>query len=139
MSNALSRFITAQEDSYPIALAEIQSGKKRSHWMWYILPQLKGLGFSDTARFYGIENREEAKAYLEHPVLGSRLREICGELLTLSSSDPHDIFGSPDDMKLKSCATLFLLVQTSDENIFKKILDKFFGGEIDLETEKLLR
>lgn len=139
MSNALSRFITAQEDSYPIALAEIQSGKKRSHWMWYILPQLKGLGFSDTARFYGIENREEAKAYLEHPVLGSRLREICGELLTLSSSDPHDIFGSPDDMKLKSCATLFLLVQPSDENIFKKILDKFFGGEIDLETEKLLR
>ena len=107
--------------------------------MWYILPQLKGLGFSDTARFYGIENREEAKAYLEHPVLGSRLREICGELLTLSSSDPHDIFGSPDDMKLKSCATLFLLVQPSDENIFKKILDKFFGGEIDLETEKLLR
>ncbi len=139
MSNALSRFITAQEDSYPIALAEIQSGKKRSHWMWYIFPQLKGLGFSDTARFYGIENREEAKAYLEHPVLGSRLREICGELLTLSSSDPHDIFGSPDDMKLKSCATLFLLVQPSDENIFKKILDKFFGGEIDLETEKLLR
>lgn len=139
MSNALSRFITAQEDSYPIALAEIQSGKKRSHWMWYIFPQLKGLGFSDTARFYGIENREEAKAYLEHPVLGSRLREICGELLTLSSSDPHAIFDSPDDMKLKSCATLFLLVQPSDENIFKKILDKFFGGEIDLETEKLLR
>ena len=138
MSKSLSRFLIAQETVYYIALAEIKSGRKQSHWMWYIFPQLKGLGFSDTARFYGIEDRKEAEAYLEHPLLGVRLREVCGELLKLPDSNPQAIFGSPDDMKLKSCATLFLLIQPTDDSVFKSILDKFFDGAIDRKTEELL-
>jgi len=126
------RFVKAQEESYGQALTEIKNGRKRSHWMWYVFPQLKGLGRSETARYYGIENRAEAKAYLAHPLLGSRLLEIAGELLKLESSDATVVFGRPDDLKLKSSMTLFYLVDGNPT--FKAVLDKYFGGEIDEVT-----
>ena len=130
--DTVERFVKAQEESYGPALTEIKNGRKRSHWMWYIFPQLKGLGRSETARYYGIANRQEAKAYLVHPLLGLRLLEISGELLKLESRDATAIFGRPDDVKLKSSMTLFYLV---DGNlIFKKVLDKFFGGQLDQVT-----
>ncbi|WP_242478790.1 DUF1810 domain-containing protein [Hymenobacter lapidiphilus] len=103
----LQRFLDAQESTYPTALTEIRNGRKRSHWMWFIFPQLQGLGFSETARFYGLHDAAEAAAYLVHPVLGKRLVEICEALLKLDSSDATRIFGSPDDMKLRSSMTLF--------------------------------
>src|SRR5690606_6710064 len=109
----------------------IRSGRKRSHWMWYIFPQIKGLGFSETSRYYAIQDLEEAKAYLNDPILGFRLREITAELLKLNESDAHKIFGSPDDLKLKSCMTLFAMVNAPEANDFKKVLDKFFNGRTD--------
>ncbi|MEO1814486.1 MAG: DUF1810 domain-containing protein [Acetobacterium sp.] len=130
--DTVERFIKAQEESYGQALEEIKNGHKRSHWMWYVFPQLKGLGRSETARYYGIVNRTEAEAYLAHPLLGSRLLEISGELLKLESCDAREVFGRPDDVKLKSSMTLFYLV---DGNlIFKAVLDKFFAGELDEVT-----
>lgn len=132
----LERFVTAQKNSYEIALHEIRQGRKQSHWMWYIFPQIKGLGYSATSQYYAIQNREEAEAYLEHPVLSKRLIEISEELLKLDSSNPREVFGCPDDLKLKSSMTLFFSV--SEQEIFKKILDKFFDGKLDLRTVKLL-
>ena len=132
----LERFLEAQERSYPTALSEIRYGQKMSHWMWYIFPQLKELGYSSTAKYYGINGRDEAEEYLSHPVLGSRLREISGELLKLKSCDAGYVMGYPDDLKLKSCMTLFLKI--SGEPLFQQVLDKFFGGEQDRATLKLL-
>lgn len=132
----LERFIKAQETDYPIALAEIRNGRKRSHWMWYIFPQYKGLGFSSTSQYYAIQNKKEAEEYLAHPVLGKRLLEISEVLLELESNDASKVMGYPDDMKLRSSMTLFYLV--SDNEVFKKVLDKFFDGKIDTKTEKLL-
>ena len=132
----LDRFIKAQETDYPIALSEIRSGRKRSHWMWYIFPQYKGLGFSSTAQYYAIQNRKEAEEYLAHPVLGKRLLEISEFLSELESDDASKVMGYPDDIKLRSSMTLFYLVSGND--IFKKVLDKFFEGKIDTKTEKLL-
>ena len=125
----LDRFIKAQENTYSIALNEIKNGRKQSHWMWYIFPQIKGLGMSETSRYYGIDGVLEAKAYLDNEILGNRLREITGELLKLDENNPFDIFGTIDTMKLKSCMTLFDYV--SDENIFMDVLDKFYNGEVD--------
>ena len=130
--DTVERFVKAQEESYGCALREIKNGRKRSHWMWYVFPQLKGLGRSETARYYGIENRQEAKAYMAHPVLGSRLLEISGELLKLESNDANAVFGRPDDLKLKSSMTLFYLVDGNPT--FKAVLDKYFDGEIDEVT-----
>jgi len=130
--NTVERFVKAQEESYGQALTEIKNGRKRSHWMWYIFPQLKGLGRSETARYYGIANRAEARAYLAHPLLGPRLQEISGELLKLESSDARAVLGRPDDLKLKSSMTLFYLVDGNP--IFKAVLDKYFGGEMDEVT-----
>ena len=130
--DTVERFIKAQEESYGQALEEIKNGHKRSHWMWYVFPQLKGLGRSETARYYGIANRTEAEAYLAHPLLGSRLLEISGELLKLESCDAREVFGRPDDVKLKSSMTLFYLVDGNP--IFKAVLDKFFAGELDEVT-----
>ncbi|MBC3798406.1 DUF1810 domain-containing protein [Acetobacterium tundrae] len=130
--DTVERFVKAQEESYGQALTEIKNGRKRSHWMWYVFPQLKGLGSSETARYYGIENQQEAKAYMAHPVLGSRLLEISGELLKLESSAANAVFGRPDDLKLKSSMTLFYLVDGNPT--FKAVLDKYFGGEIDEVT-----
>ena len=128
----LDRFIKAQENTYVVALNEIKNGRKQSHWMWYIFPQIKGLGMSETSRYYGIDDEEEAKAYLDNEILGSRLREITSELLKLNIDNPVDIFGTIDTMKLKSSMTLFDYV--SDDKIFSQVLNKYYNGEIDEKT-----
>ena len=137
MHNNLQRFITAPQNDYPVALAEIKQGRKRSHWMWYIFPQIAGLGFSETSRHYALKNLDEAQDYLNHPVLGGRLVEICTELLKLPTNNPTQIFGTPDDMKLRSCVTLFASLPDADP-VFKQVLDKFFGGEGDKLTIQIL-
>jgi uncharacterized protein (DUF1810 family) len=134
---SLKRFLDAQENSYARALAEIKSGTKRSHWMWYIFPQIQGLGLSETSKHYAIKDAAEAAAYLAHPVLGSRLVAICQALLALQSSDAHAIFGSPDDIKLHSSMTLFATVPGADV-VFGAVLDKFFNGRQDLRTLRQL-
>ena len=128
----LDRFIKAQENTYLIALNEVKKGKKQSHWMWYIFPQIKGLGMSEISRYYGIDNEDEAKAYLDNELLGFRLREITSELLKLDTNNPVDIFGTIDSMKLKSSMTLFDYV--SNDKIFSEVLGKYYNGEIDDKT-----
>ncbi|QPH39349.1 DUF1810 domain-containing protein [Pedobacter endophyticus] len=134
----LNRFIEAQEQDYSRALTEIKQGRKRSHWMWYIFPQINGLGFSETSKFYGIKDLAEAEEYLSHPILGSRLLEISTALLALDESDALKIFGSPDNMKLKSSMTLFASIDDAPQ-VFKSVLNKFFNGETDSETLKLIK
>lgn len=134
---SLERFVKAQEGSYEIALNEIRQGQKRSHWMWYIFPQIKGLGYSSTAQYYAIQDENEAENYLNHPILSKRLMEISEELLKLDSNNASEVFGYPDDMKLKSSMTLFFLV--SEQEIFEKVLDKFFDGKIDRKTVEILK
>jgi len=133
----LDRFVRAQADDYAQALAEVRGGRKRSHWMWYVFPQLDGLGFSSTARFYAIKSLDEARAYLAHPVLGARLRECAEAALGVEGRSAFDIFGSPDDMKLRSCATLFVCVSPSG-SVFHRLLEKFYDGEPDRKTLRLL-
>jgi uncharacterized protein (DUF1810 family) len=133
----LSRFVLAQQDDYEQALAEIRSGRKRSHWMWYIFPQLDGLGVSSTAKYYAIKSLAEAKAYLAHPVLGPRLRECAEAAGGVEGRSATEIFGSPDDLKLRSCATLFACVSPAG-SVFDRLLDKFYGGERDARTLQLL-
>ena len=133
----LNRFIEAQEGSYASALSQIKGGKKRTHWMWYIFPQIRGLGSSSTSKYYAIKDWEEAAAYLQHPVLGTRLKEICNALLSLDTSDPYKVFGSPDDVKLQSSMTLFSEVEGSSP-VFNKVLEKFFGGDKDGQTLSLM-
>ncbi len=133
----LSRFVRAQEDDYEQALSEIRGGRKRSHWMWYIFPQGDGLGFSSTSRRYAIKNIAEAEAYLSHPVLGVRLMECVEAVLGLEQRSAFEIFGSPDDMKLKSCATLFAHVSPPG-SVFERLLVKYYSGEHDRETLRLL-
>ena len=135
--NSLERFVKAQELAYPIALQDIKKGKKRSHWMWYIFPQLRGLGMSSMAHKYGIVDLDEAKAYLEHPVLSARLYEFCGELLKHKDKSANDMFGDIDAMKLKSSMTLFALT-SEDYTIFDQVLEQFFGGEMDEVTVSLI-
>ena len=135
--NSLDRFIKAQELAYPIALREIKNGRKRSHWMWYMFPQLRGLGKSSMAHAYGIEGLDEAKAYLAHPVLSERLYKLCGELLKHKDKTALEIFGNIDEMKLKSSMTLFALT-SEDYTIFDEVLESFFGGEMDEITVKLI-
>ncbi len=132
----LDRFIEAQQNDYAIALKEIQKGQKRSHWMWYIFPQIAGLGHSSTSKFYAMENIQEAKLFLEHPVLGKRLVEISNELLKLNRI-AQEIFGSPDDMKLLSCMTLFEYV-SEQPNVFREVIDKFYDGKRDARTLQLI-
>jgi uncharacterized protein (DUF1810 family) len=132
----LTRFITAQENTYDTALAEIRAGRKRSHWMWYIFPQMLGLGRSSMSEYYGITGVVEARAYLADAVLGARLVEISTALLELPTNDAHEVFGSPDDMKLKSSMTLFYLAGGGP--VFRAVLDKFFGGDVDAATLRLL-
>lgn len=133
----MERFISAQLNSYEIALAEIKNGKKISHWMWYIFPQLAGLGFSPTSKYYALKNLQEAKEYLEHPILGKRLLEISHELLNLNNLSAEEIFGSPDDKKLKSCMTLFNMIDNSP-SVFNEVLNKYFEGKPDKRTIQLL-
>lgn len=138
MKNTLQRFIEAQEADYQIALKEIRNGKKQSHWMWYIFPQIKGLGFSETSKFYAIKDTIEAEAFLKHPILGQRLVEISKELLKFDNKDANQIFGSPDDLKLKSSMTLFSTLQGANP-VFQSVLDKFFDGEKDEKTMQIIK
>ena len=137
MENSLQRFIDAQEKDYETALAEISQGRKRSHWIWYIFPQIQGLGFSETSKFYAIKNIDEAAEYLKHPVLGERLIRICHALIKNPGDDANKIFGSPDDMKLKSSMTLFAALPGTDP-VFQTVLDKFFNGTRDSKTIEIL-
>jgi uncharacterized protein (DUF1810 family) len=132
----LQRFVDAQEGIYEQALAEIRAGHKRSHWMWFVFPQFAGLGFSPTSQHYAIKSLEEAKAYLSHPVLGARLIECTEAVLRIGGRSAHDIFGSPDDMKLRSSATLFAAV-SPERSVFHRLLDTYFEGRADGRTLSL--
>ena len=131
-SKNVSRFIEAQENTYSAALSEIKNGRKRTHWMWFIFPQIKGLGNTQMAVKYSINDINEAIFYINHPILGNRLKEITGELLKIKDKSALDIFGSPDDKKLKSCMTLFSIV--SQDSIFLQVLSQFFNSEKDGKT-----
>ncbi len=134
----LARFVEAQAADYERALAEIERGRKTSHWMWYIFPQIDGLGFSALSRHYSIKSDAEARAYLDHPLLGKRLIECAEAALAVEGRSARDIFGAPDDMKLKSCATLFASV-TPPDSVFAQLLDKYFNRERDHKTLQLLK
>jgi uncharacterized protein (DUF1810 family) len=133
----LARFVDAQTRDYARALAEIRAGRKRSHWMWYIFPQFEGLGSSPTSLHYAIRSRQEAAAYLAHPVLGRRLIECAGAALQIEDRSALDIFGSPDDMKLRSSATLFAQVSPLG-SVFHQLIDKYFLGQPDERTIRLM-
>jgi uncharacterized protein (DUF1810 family) len=133
----LSRFVSAQDGVYERALAEIRAGRKRTHWMWFIFPQFAGLGSSSTSQFYAIKTALEAEAYLAHPILGPRLLACTQAALDIEGRTAHDIFGSPDDLKLKSCATLFASVSPGN-SVFEKLLARYYSGERDAKTLRLL-
>ena len=133
----LARFVDAQEGVYSTALAELKSGHKRSHWMWFIFPQVDGLGSSSMSKRFAIRSLDEAREYLNHPVLGPRLRECCHALLAAPSTSPTAIMGHPDDLKLRSSMTLFALVADGHPE-FESVLMKLFGGNKDAETLKIL-
>lgn len=136
MAADLSRFLKAQEQDYEQALREIRSGRKRSHWMWYIFPQIQGLGFSPTAQYYAIRDLQEARDYLAHPVLGTRLKEISSALLDLNGLSASEIFGYPDDLKLRSSMTLFRMAELN-EPVFLEVLEKYYDGKPDARTVEL--
>lgn len=138
MDTDLERFLIAQQTYYRVALEEIKAGQKRSHWMWFIFPQIAGLGRSETARYYAIKNMEEAKAYMEDYTLSSNLIEISEALLEVKSNDALEVMGWPDNLKLKSSMTLFALAKPECE-VFQKVLDKFFHGERDQRTVEILQ
>ena len=132
----LDRFVCAQAPDYERALAELRAGKKKSHWMWYIFPQIEGLGQSPMSVRYSINSADEARAYLDHPLLGPRLRECAAVSRDIVGRSAFEIFGSPDDLKLRSSATLFAAV--SNDNVFEQVLQKYFDGERDKETLRRL-
>jgi uncharacterized protein (DUF1810 family) len=134
----LNRFLGAQQVNYADALSELGAGRKRTHWMWYVFPQVAGLGNSPMSVRYAIRNEDEARAYLDHPVLGRRLIECAEAVLALDSRSAHDIFGSPDDLKLRSCATLFAHVSPPG-SVFERLLDKYYSSEHDPRTLSLLK
>jgi uncharacterized protein (DUF1810 family) len=133
----LQRFLEAQADNYEDAISEIRGGRKRSHWMWYVFPQIDGLGFSSTAKHFAIKSIDEARAYLEHPILGARLRECSEAALRIDGRSATEVFGSPDDLKLKSSATLFACVSPPG-SVFEQLLAKFYQGSRDPRTLELL-
>ena len=133
----LARFTTAQESVYNRALAEIRAGHKRSHWMWFIFPQIDGLGFSSTAKQYAIKSPEEARQYLAHPVLGQRLLECTEAVHAVEGRSAFEIFRSPDDLKFKSCMTLFETV-AGRGSVFGRALDKYYRGQRDTKTLEIL-
>ena len=133
----LKRYLDAQTGVYESALKEIGNGRKIGHWMWYIFPQISGLGFSETSRRYALQDQAEARAYLNHKILGARLIEISETLLRLQTNNPIGIFGSVDSLKLKSSMTLFSLLEPTDP-VFQKVLDKFYAGEKDPNTLRML-
>lgn len=133
----LQRFTDAQEGVYQRALKEIKNGRKQSHWMWFIFPQVAGLGFSQTTKFYAIKDRMEASLYMQHPVLGSRLIEISQALLDIEGKSANQIFGSPDDLKLKSCMTLFSSLPDANP-VFESVINKYYNGTKDLRTLEIV-
>jgi len=133
----LNRFVRAHEENYEQALSELERGRKESHWMWFIFPQLDGLGSTPISRFYSIKSRDEARAYLAHPVLGPRLTQCAQAILAIDGKPATAILGSPDDLKLRSCATLFAHVSPPG-SVFERVLDKFYSGERDPATLRLL-
>lgn len=133
----LNRFLDAQEEDYSEALREIRTSRKQSHWMWYIFPQIVGLGFSSTSKFYSIKDLAEAEEYLKHPVLGKRLIEISNVLLEIEGKTAREIFGSPDDMKLKSSMTLFGALDETN-SVFQKVLNKYYDGAKDELTLQII-
>jgi len=140
----LERFVEAQKGSafygsYEDALNEIRAGRKFSHWMWYVFPQVKGLGKTKMSHDYALSGVEEARAYLDHPVLGPRLREICNALMQIEGKTAHEIMGSPDDKKLRSSMTLFDTAADTDDNTFSHVLTKYYHGEKDFNTLLRLR
>ncbi|HET8762649.1 MAG TPA: DUF1810 domain-containing protein [Gemmatimonadales bacterium] len=138
MAPDLDHFLTAQAPVYDQVLTELKGGRKRSHWMWFIFPQIAGLGFSETSRHYAIRDLDEARAYLAHPILGARLRQCAELVLHVPDRTAHEIFGSPDDLKLRSSATLFSLVSPPG-SVFHQLLERFFGGAEDTRTMELSR
>lgn len=136
-SNDLKRFVLAQRDSYEVVIRELSQGRKHSHWMWYIFPQIKGLGESYISQQYAIKNMKEAKAYLEHLILGARLTTCSEMLLNLGCSTASEIFDYPDDLKLASSMSLFASV-SAPSSIFHKVLEKYFDGAFDESTTNLL-
>jgi len=134
----LQRFVTAQAPVFEVALEELRTGRKRTHWMWFIFPQLRGLGHSATALFYGIGSPEEARAYAAHPLLGSRLTVCTRAVLDNTARSLHDIFGSPDDMKFRSCMTLFEAAVPQADPVFGQALEQWCAGERDLHTLRLI-
>lgn len=133
----LHRFVEAQQDDYEQALAEVKAGRKRSHWIWYIFPQIDGLGHSEMSREYAIKSSEEARAYLAHPILGPRLQACAEAALGVEGRTAHEIFGSPDDLKVRSCATLFAHVSPAG-SVFHRLLDSLYQGDPDDATRRLL-
>ena len=134
----LNHFRDAQERDYQQALVEIKNGRKETHWMWYIFPQIHGLGSSSISQYYAIKDLQEARDFLKDPILGKNLNEICKTLLAVKTDDPHGVFGSPDDMKLLSSMTLFEQADP-DNKIFAKVIDKFYNGRRDRKTLEILR
>ena len=136
--NSLKRFLDAQDQDYARALAEIRNGRKQSHWIWYIFPQISGLGYSSTAIFYSIEDIQEAEDYLRHPVLGSRLVETAKALLGINGKTANQILGNPDDLKVRSSMTLFNLLENTDP-VFQAVLDKYYNGKPDEKTISIIK
>ncbi|QDK77795.1 DUF1810 domain-containing protein [Spirosoma sp. KCTC 42546] len=136
--HSLKRFLDAQDTNYSRALAEIRNGRKQTHWMWYIFPQIAGLGVSETARFYAINDIQEARDYLEHPILGNRLVEIANAMLQIEGKSANQILGNPDDLKLHSSMTLFSLLDQTDP-VFQAVLGKYFNGIPDQRTLAIVK
>ena len=134
----LERFVTAQAPVVETVIAELRAGRKRSHWMWFVFPQLRGLGHSPTAQFYGILSLDEARAYLQHPVLGPRLDLCTRTVLEVKYYSVHEIFGSPDDLKFHSSVTLFAIATTDAASMFHQALARWWGGDMDTQTLRLL-
>jgi uncharacterized protein (DUF1810 family) len=134
--HGLDRFVEAQDGVIDAVRAELRAGRKRSHWMWFVFPQLQGLGASAMARHYGLASLDEARAYLAHPVLGACLRECCELMLQVPHKSAHEILGSPDDLKFHSCVTLFALADPADA-LFARCLERFYAGAADERTLRL--
>ncbi|SHG37965.1 DUF1810 domain-containing protein [Flavobacterium defluvii] len=135
--DGIERFIRAQQDAYARALEEIRNGRKQSHWMWFVFPQIRGLGFTDYNVYFGIKDLDEAREYLNDPVLGKRLVEISQAVLGLNGKTALEIFGKPDQRKLRSCMTLFSRIADADP-VFGKVLQKYYGGILDEKTISIL-
>lgn len=136
-AEGLNRYIEAQNPLYAEVLSELRAGRKRSHWMWFIFPQLIGLGHSPTSVYFAIRSLDEARRYLHHPILGPRLLECTQAVISVEGSPITEIFGFPDDLKFRSCMTLFSRV-SDPGSVFEKALDRYFEGKVDLRTQELL-